>query len=247
MLRLKSILVGKRVLVGILLCLLLGLPIHAQDDENTVNFTGVLSEISDDALIVGGVVIDIQGAVLPASGLTTGITVQVIGIPDGQQIRATVIVIVNTNPMVVTATPTPLPAEATADITPTETTSNAVTPTPTISPVIINNAPIIVIEGAVESININSITIFDIDIQVEPSDPILTEIRIGDIVRIEGQSSLENNIIVIVAVNITIIETTVIIINEPGVVYVPVGLPSNCKRTKKGKVTCKNSRGSRRT
>ena len=142
---------------------------------------------------------------------------------------------------------TPTIISLTSQATNTDTSNVSPTPIPTMTaPTIVETlpAPLVVIEGSVQAIGLDTLQIFDIEIQVEPSDPILTEIRIGDTVRIEGQSSLENNTIVIVAVDITIIETTVIIVNEPGVVYVPVGLPANCKRTKKGNVTCKNSRRS---
>ncbi|MAS37382.1 MAG: hypothetical protein CL610_25500 [Anaerolineaceae bacterium] len=63
----------------------------------------------------------------------------------------------------------------------------------------------IIIEGPVQAININIITIFNIDIELDPNDPILLEIEIGDIVRVEGTSTTSGNTIVIVAINIIII------------------------------------------
>jgi hypothetical protein len=80
---------------------------------------------------------------------------------------------------------------------------------------------IIVIEGPVTAININIITIFNINVVVDPNDPILTIIRIGDVIRVEGEliadgSAFEFIIngsditIVIIAINIIIIEAPVV-------------------------------------
>ena len=53
-----------------------------------------------------------------------------------------------------------------------------------------------------QAINVNVITIFDIDIQVDAADPILTEIEIGEIIRVEGSVNTEGDTIIIVAVNL---------------------------------------------
>lgn len=219
--------------ISLFFVLVVGMPTLAQGDSFT--FEGVVTEVTDDTVIVGGVVVDVSNAVLPIGGINPDMTVRVVGVADGQLVRANVIVIIIAPPIAATPTPIDVP-----DDPPVEITEEP--PQPTSPIVIIGDAPIIVIEGPVQAINITSIVIFDIEIQVDPADEILTQIRIGDTIRVEGQSSIENNIIIIVAINITIIETTVIIINNPGTVFVPVGLPANCKRTKKGKVTCKNSR-----
>ena len=221
--------------ISLIFVLVVGIPTLAQGDSFT--FDGVVTEVSSDTVIVGGVAVDISSAVLPVGGITPDMTVRVVGVADGQVVRANVITIIIAPP--VTATPTDIP-----DNPPVEVTQEPiVVPAPPQAPspiVIIGDAPIIVIEGPVQAINITSIVIFDIEIQVDPADEILTQIRIGDTIRVEGQSTIENNVIIIVAINITIVETTVIIINNPGTVYVPVGIPSNCRR-KSSKVTCKRS------
>ena len=63
----------------------------------------------------------------------------------------------------------------------------------------------IVIEGPVQAINVNIITIFGIHIEVEPGNPILTQIHVGDVIRVEGTSTAQGNTVIIVAVNIVII------------------------------------------
>jgi hypothetical protein len=123
-------------------------------------------------------------------------------------------------------------AEATPEVTPEPTPNTPVT---------------IVIEGPVEAINVNVITIFDIDIEVEPADPILTEIHIGDHIRVEGNPTNRGDTIIIVAVNITIVNV-VLVENNPDVIIVNPGLPDGCKITKKGHIKCtKKSKKSKRS
>lgn len=98
--------------------------------------------------------------------------------------------------------------------------------------------PLIVIEGPIDEININIVTIFDIDIVLEPDDPILLELQVGDVVRIEGLSDFDGNVIVIVVVNIVIVEVD----------FITVNLPANCKLTGlgNGNIRCKGSKKSSR-
>lgn len=223
--------------------------VRAQDDA--IEFPGEIMSVDGNIIVVGGIAVDVSDALLPLDSLTVGMTVQIIGTRQGQTVSATIVVITDFgDPATPEATEVPddMP-EATAEPTVTpETTEEPDTPVTTEEPddgsVVINNnisiESYIVIEGPVEAISVDFITIFDIDIKVDPSDPVLTQIRIGDTIRVEGESDFNNGTIVIVAVNITIVQTTIIVIHNPspGVVYIP-SLPPNCKRTKKGKVTCK--------
>ncbi|MBK8024895.1 MAG: hypothetical protein IPK19_26625 [Chloroflexi bacterium] len=45
----------------------------------------------------------------------------------------------------------------------------------------------IIIEGPVEVVNINIITIYDIDVRIDDDDPVLEQIDVGDFVRIEKE------------------------------------------------------------
>jgi hypothetical protein len=141
----------------------------------------------------------------------------------------------------VTFTPTVTPTPATATVTPSSSaTASPITSTPTGSATVTataltgtpgtpiatgtpNGTPtvtgtpggqVIVIEGPVTNININIITIYNFTIVINPGDPILTTIRIGDIIRVEGNLGSQNGQIIIVAV--TIINITIINI-PPGV------------------------------
>ncbi|MBZ0299159.1 MAG: hypothetical protein K8J31_05440, partial [Anaerolineae bacterium] len=69
---------------------------------------------------------------------------------------------------------------------------------------------IIIIEGPVEAINVNIITIFNLHIEVDPNDPILLTLKVGDYIHVEGTPTSEGDTIVIVAVNITIINVIII-------------------------------------
>jgi hypothetical protein len=80
------------------------------------------------------------------------------------------------------STPTATPT-GTLSATPTGTLSATPTGTPTATP----GLPVtIIIEGPVQAINVNVITIFDIDVELEVDHPILNIIDIGDIVFVEG-------------------------------------------------------------
>jgi len=111
------------------------------------------------------------------------------------------------------ATLTPTPAltgtvtpQVTATITPVATMATPeATPESTAQP----GAPvIIVIEGPVQAINVNIITIYNINIQLADNDPNLKIIQVGDIVHIEGSPQGS-----VVTGNITIVAITVVLVN----------------------------------
>lgn len=103
------------------------------------------------------------------------------------------------------ATPTP-----TVTLTPTPSPEGTAEATPEATPDDDDDLPItIIIEGPVQEININIITIYDIDIEVGEDDPILGIIQIGDILRVEGSTQEFSGTIIIIAVNITIINVDI--------------------------------------
>jgi hypothetical protein len=146
------------------------------------------------------------------------------------------------------ATPTPLPSNTP---TPTAEPSAAASPTLTpmaLSPTVTQQLPeatpeasdgpaTIVIEGPVEAISVNIITVFSTHIRVDPASPVLREIRIGDTVRVEGTSVMEGDVLVIVAIHITLVEVIVAPDGAP-----PASssddLPPNCKITGMGHIKC---------
>jgi hypothetical protein len=85
----------------------------------------------------------------------------------------------------------------------------------------------VVVEGPIEAINSNVVTINGMHVQFAPDDPRLVMFKIGDRLKVEGNFQGSGNTIVLVVVNI-------IIINAP----VNIGLPSNCKISKNGRIKC---------
>ncbi len=78
---------------------------------------------------------------------------------------------------------------------------------------------IIVIEGPVQQININIITIYGINIELDPDDPLLTVIQIGDYIRVEGDYGQSGNTIIIIAVTIIIVDVDVVVDQGSGAVW----------------------------
>ncbi|MBZ0290139.1 MAG: hypothetical protein K8I30_21125, partial [Anaerolineae bacterium] len=89
-----------------------------------------------------------------------------------------------------TELPTPVP-------TPTVVTEVIVEASPEITP---TPYPVIVVEGPVEHVNGNIIIIYGIEIAVDPSDPILSTIQVGDTVHVEADYESETTSIVAVTV-----------------------------------------------
>ncbi len=94
----------------------------------------------------------------------------------------------------------------TPSVTPQGTPAVTATPSVTVTP---GGPPIIIIEGPVTAININIITIYDIDIELNVDDPLLLVIKIGDIVRVEGSIQDRGGVIIIVAVTVIIVNVDI--------------------------------------
>ena len=103
--------------------------------------------------------------------------------------------------------------DATPTFTPVPPTPATATPQPGTN-VTINNNVIVVVEGPVQEINVNVITIYDIDIALNPADPLLTVIQIGDVIRVEGEIDEDCPTIVIIAVTVVIIDVDIVIIDH---------------------------------
>jgi hypothetical protein len=114
-----------------------------------------------------------------------------------------------------------------ATFTPTHTYTATATPmpsataTPTSTRLPGTGGTIFVIEGPVVAININIITIYDVDIAIDPASPVLPVIRIGDVIRVSGERFEDDDddddggrtVINIVSVTIIFISVDVVIID----------------------------------
>lgn len=66
----------------------------------------------------------------------------------------------------------------------------------------------IIIEGPVTSINGNLIRIYSFDVLVQPDNPLLRRVRVGDVIRVDGTLEMRADVVILVA-------TTVQIVNPP--------------------------------
>jgi hypothetical protein len=107
-------------------------------------------------------------------------------------------------------TPTPTATGTqTVTATPTGTLATA-TPTSTAT-----MPPIVVIEGPVTSITINVIVINNITIQLDPNNPLVAAIQIGDTIHIEGDLIIgSNNTVIIVAVVVVFVDIDVYVLDD---------------------------------
>jgi hypothetical protein len=74
----------------------------------------------------------------------------------------------------------------------------------------------VVIEGPVQTVNINVVTINNITVQFDPTDPILIGLHPGDVIRVHGDFVLQNNIYILIVVNVIVINDIDIHINVGG-------------------------------
>jgi uncharacterized membrane protein YgcG len=112
-------------------------------------------------------------AILPTTVQATATT--------GVEERSTTI-----SPATNTPAPTFIPTTAAPTLTPILPSATATLPLPEATA----TAPLpirISIQGPVQTIDGNLITIFDITVRLQPNDPVLATLRIGDTLRVEGQ------------------------------------------------------------
>jgi len=196
---------------------------------NLVTIEGPVQAIGGNAITISGINIQVGPNDPVWSNLQIGDVVRVQANSVQQNnttVLVAVVIIIVIDVDTVTSTPTTTPTvtpESTSEVTPSATptpgTPTPGTPTPTLTttPTSTGMPVIIVIEGPVQAININIITIYNINIQVDVNDPILTVIQIGDIVRVSGNIVDDdddgNTTIIIIAVTVVIVNVDVVIID----------------------------------
>jgi hypothetical protein len=72
---------------------------------------------------------------------------------------------------------------------------------------------IIIIEGPVDIIINNIIVIYGIEIQISDDDPLLTVIRVGDVVRVEGDMTNTGTTIIVIAVVVVVIDVDIYVVD----------------------------------
>lgn len=109
------------------------------------------------------------------------------------------------------------------------TTPVAETQPPTVTDRATSSEAVVVIEGPVQKINNDIITVFDMDIRVDLTDPTLTLIQIGKTIRVEGYPDPNSHTTIIIAVTVSVVE------NSPAA---NPNLPPGCKMSKNGHIKC---------
>ncbi len=108
---------------------------------------------------------------------------------------------------------TPTPATTLTSIPPTASPTVTMTASPTLLPTA-TISTVTVLEGPVESIEGNIITIYGVEIEVAANDPILSTIVVGDVIRVEGNS---DGVIIVatVIIHVTVDEPVGATVNAP--------------------------------
>jgi hypothetical protein len=186
-------------------------PVPAGSGPVTIVIEGPVQNINVNIVTVSGINVVLNPGDPVLATLQIG---DVVRIGGNAQLSGTTIVIVAVTVVIINA------PEATATPSPAPETTPEATSQPG------GDLPVtIVIEGPVQNINVNIITIYDIDIEVNPSDPILTVIQIGDVIRVEGDVQQgSGNTIIIIAVTVVIVDIDVVV-NTDGQVWRD---PGNC-------------------
>ena len=104
-------------------------------------------------------------------------------------------------------------------LTPTPIFTPTIGPSPTPSTTPIGLPVTIIIEGPVQVINVNIITIYDIDIEININDPILGQINVGDFVRIEGNLIDNTTTVIVIAVAVYIVDFDIVVGNNNVIIW----------------------------
>jgi len=182
--------------------------VHVEEPVITITLDGPIEAIAGNIVTIGGfdVVIDPDDPVLALLEVGMSIVIEAVveDTDSGMVISAVTVIIDDVDH--------DMDDDDMGDETPEPEETPEVTPQPDD-----DGDVIIIIEGPVEEVNINIITIFNFNIEVDPSDPLLTVIRIGDVLRVEGNLADEIDFdgnIVLIAINITFINVEVFVLDD---------------------------------
>ena len=195
-------------------------PVRAQ--QAAINIDGTVQAINGDVWTVGGVTVRITPQTTIYGTVTVGSTVHITALSDGQNN----IVAQSVMAIPVTLTPSSPTPTSTLLASPTPTFTATPTGTLTTTPVLPTTTDTgsvgsphyvyVVIEGPVQSVNvnINTVIIYGQPIQLAHTDPVLTQVKVGDWVKASGNYGVgdDHTTIVVVAVTVVIVDAPVIIV-----------------------------------
>lgn len=161
------------------------LVVAAQEDDGaddefvpaTIELTGAIISIEEMIITVSGLPVDISAIDLDEE-LSVGLVVFIEGI-------------INEEGIIIAASLTIVDESA-------DTPELPETPGTDVIPVSDEMDTVISIEGPIQNININIITIYNFNITVAPENPVLNLIQIGDVVRIQGGIGRDGAIVAVV-------------------------------------------------
>lgn len=192
------------VLTGLALLASLALlwtPAQAQDgftptapQASSITFSGVVESVGPRFIVVNGLMVDLQGAEGPLGNLQLGAPVTIVGTLQNSVVQATLVQLDDDDdtsganqPGAQPATSTPAPSSGAAS------SANRSD----------DGARRIIIQGPVRQVSPTSIRIFDLTITIDPNTVNMTNISVGDNVRVVGSFTTVNNTFRIQAMNIT--------------------------------------------
>jgi hypothetical protein len=141
----------------------------------------------------------------PSPGPSPTAPPTVTGVPPLPDDEGCVIEVQVAKPVIAAKEPAQIAQEATPEVTPEPGINIDGGP---------GNDTIIVVEGPVEEINVNVVNIYDIDIALNPTDPLLNVIQIGDVIRVEGDIDHDCPTLVVIAVVVIFVDVDVVIIDS---------------------------------
>jgi len=177
-------------------------PVQAQGGSTPVptqgspiTFSGTVESVGPRFIVVNGLMVDLQNAAGPLNRLQLGAPVTIVGTLQNSVVQATLVQLGDdddddtgsTNPppvQVVTSTPAPA--------------SGANPPASRR-----DGARRIVVQGPVSRVTPTSLRVFDLDIAIDDDTVLMTNVNVGDNVRIDGDFTITNNVFQITAVNVT--------------------------------------------
>jgi len=181
----------------------LAVPASAQQPTPTptaafpIAFSGPIESIGPRFIVVNGLLVDLANAALPPSGMQIDTVVTVYGSLENNTVIAERVELgdLAAGPTVTpggpTATPPPLGLSGRSDDD--------------------DRPRRIVVQGPVRNITENTIQIFNLNIRYDPTIVNVTNVQVGDNVRVEGDFTVVNNVYNIVAVNATVVTGPVFI------------------------------------
>lgn len=175
---------------GVIIALSLTDPDDDMEDGDTIVISGEVEAIGDNTVTMNSLTIDISGAEFDVELEVGVVIVIVINVPSDA-----VIIAIEIN----------LPDNDQDDDDQDEDDDDQDDDQDD------NDDVIIVIEGPVESIDVNVIVVYGITIVLDGDTTVLGDLQIGDIVLIEGDGDFENGVLVVVVINITVIEVEIIV------------------------------------